>query len=194
MMPIYGSVQEGVEKDDPESRGAYPGEAWAMAVTFSADSGRTFPDVSVVASNPAEHRLFNETDILRLRDGRFLAVLREGTPPHWSHKSYSADDGKNLDPPSTSRASALAWSSFDRVRSSVRTGIWNRAVPGMSVSVSDDAGTTWRWVGQLYSGPNGDCAYPVIVRLADDRLFCVYYTSFVDGDCEVRGIWLSDDV
>ena len=64
----------------------------------------------------------------------------------------------------------------------------------MSVSVSDDAGTTWRWVGQLYSGPNGDCAYPVIVRLADDRLFCVYYTSFVDGDCEVRGIWLSDDV
>lgn len=98
MMPIYGSVQEGVEKDDPESRGAYPGEAWAMAVTFSADSGRTFPDVSVVASNPAEHRLFNETDILRLRDGRFLAVLREGTPPHWSHKSYSADDGKNLDP------------------------------------------------------------------------------------------------
>ena len=66
--------------------------------------------------------------------------------------------------------------------------------PGMSVSVSDDAGTTWRWVGQLYSGPNGDCAYPVIVRLADDRLFCVYYTSFVDGDCEVRGIWLSDDV
>ena len=66
--------------------------------------------------------------------------------------------------------------------------------PGISVSVSEDDGATWRWVGQLYSGANWDCAYPVIVRLPDGRLFCSYYTSFVDGDCEVRGMWLSDDL
>ena len=146
MMPIYGSVQEGVEKDDPESRGAYPGEAWAMAVTFSADGGRTFPDVSVVASNPAEHRLFNETDILRLRDGRFLAVLREGTPPHWSHKSYSADDGKTWTPYEQvnfkGQCPCLVQLRSGAVLCAFRDMEPGRPGMSMSVSVSDDAGTT----------------------------------------------------
>ena len=200
MIPLYGPVQEGVETGDPETR-RFPEEAWDMTVAFSSDGGRTFPELSTMASNRAEHRLFNETDILRLRDGRFLAVLREGTRPYWSHKSYSADEGK-------------PWTPYEQVNFKgdcpclvqLRSGAIlcafrdlegagpDRAGGSRSgMSVSDDDGASWRWVGQLYSGPNRDCCYPVIVRLPDDRLFCTYYTSFVDGDCEVRGMWLSDE-
>ncbi len=66
--------------------------------------------------------------------------------------------------------------------------------PGVSISLSEDNGETWRWVGQLYSGANWDCAYQNLVRLPDGRIFCAYYTSFVDRDCEIRGMWLSEDV
>ena len=212
MVPLYGPVQEGVETGDPGTR-LYPGEAWDMTVAFSSDGGRTFPELSTMASNRAEGHLFNETDILRLRDGRFLAILRDGKPPKWSHKSYSADEGKTWTPYEQvnfkgecpflvqlrSGAVLCAYrdvegSSPDRSMAASQSRSDGSSRPGVSVSVSEDDGETWRWVGQLYSGANWDCAYPVFVRLPDGRLFCSYYTSFVDGDCEIRGMWLSDDV
>jgi hypothetical protein len=195
MIPLYGPVQEGTETGDPH-RSTFSGESWATAVGFSSDGGCTFPERSIVASNPSEHRLCNETDVLRLRDGRFLAIVRDGKLPRWSLRSYSADEGKT-------------WTHYEEVNFKgecpclvqLRSGAILCAYrdrdddrPGMSVSVSDDDGESWRWVGQLYSGPNWDCSYPVIIRLPDGRLFCTYYTSFVDGDCEVRGMWLDDDV
>ena len=203
MMPMYGPVQEGDETGDPLTK-RFPGEAWDMSVAFSSDGGRTFPDLSVMASNRAELRMFNETDVLRLRDGRFLAILREGSAPKWSHRSYSSDEGRTWTPYEQvnfkaecpclvqlrSGAILCAYRDVEGNTDDNPDGIR----PGISVSISEDDGESWRWVGQLYSGPNKDCGYPVIVRLADGRLFCTYYTSFADGDCEVRGMWLSDDM
>ena len=203
MMPMYGPVQEGEETGDPLTK-RFPGEAWDMSVAFSSDGGRTFPELSVMASNRAELRMFNETDVLRLRDGRFMAILREGTAPKWSHRSYSSDEGRTWTPYEQVnfkgecpclvqlRSGAILCAYRDLEGNTDDNPDGNR--PGISVSISEDDGETWRWVGQLYSGPNKDCGYPVIVRLADGRLFCTYYTSFADGDCEVRGMWLSDDV
>ena len=196
MMPLYGPVQEGAETGDPVAHGFYPGEAWDMTVAFSSDGGRTFPELSTMASNRAEGRLFNETDILRLRDGRFLAIIREQTPPDWSFQSYSDDDGSTWTPAEQvnfkGHCPCLVQLRSGAVLCAYRDVEHGRT--GLSVSVSEDDGASWRWVGQLYSGPNWDCAYPVIVRLPDGRLFCSYYTSYVDGDCEIRGMWLSDDL
>ena len=208
MVPLYGPVQEGpepgVKRNDPASRNPHHGEAWDMTVAFSSDGGHTFPEISTMASGRAENRLFNETDILRLRDGRFLAILRDGTPPKWSHKSYSADEGRTWTPCEQVNFKAECPCLF-QLRSGAILCVYrdvegpefgrheDNTRPGISVSVSEDDGGTWRWVGQLYSGANWDCGYPVMVRLPDGRPFCTYYTSFVDGDCEVRGIWLSDD-
>ena len=174
-----------------------------MTVAFSSDGGRTFPEISTIASVPAENRLFNETDILRLRDGRFLAIIREGTPPKWSHRSYSADEGRTWTPiepvnfkgecPCLFQLRSGAILCVYRDVEGLDLGREDSTRPGISASVSEDDGETWRSVGQLYSGENKDCSYPMIVRLPDGRLFCTYYTSFVDGDCEGRGIWLSDD-
>ena len=137
-------------------------------------------------------------------DGRFMAILREGTAPKWSHRSYSSDEGRTWTPYEQVnfkgecpclvqlRSGAILCAYRDLEGNTDDNPDGNR--PGISVSISEDDGETWRWVGQLYSGPNKDCGYPVIVRLADGRLFCTYYTSFADGDCEVRGMWLSDDI
>ena len=139
-----------------------------------------------------------------MRDGRFLAILRDGKPPKWSYKSYSADEGRTWTPYEQVNFKGECPCLF-QLRSGAILCVYrdvegnspdhpDGSRPGMSASVSEDDGATWRSVGQLYSGENKDCSYPMIVRLPDGRLFCTYYTSFVDGDCEVRGIWLSDDL
>ena len=106
-------------------------------------------------SNRAEHRLFNETDILRLRDGRFLAVLREGTRPYWSHKSYSADEGKTWTPYEQVnfkgdcpclvqlRSGAILCAYRDLEGAGPDRAGGSRS--GMSVSVSDDARAGAGW-------------------------------------------------
>ena len=196
MMPLYGPVQEGSETGDPVAHSFYPGEAWDMTVAFSSDGGRTFPELSTVASNRSEGRLFNETDILRLHDGRFLAIIREQTPPEWSFQSYSDDDGSTWTTAEQVNFKGHCPCLFQLRSGAILCACRDRehGRSGLSVSISEDNGANWRWVGQLYSGANWDCAYPVIVRLPDDRIFCSYYTSYVDGDCEIRGMWLSDDL
>ena len=145
-----------------------------MTVAFSSDGGRTFPELSTVASNRSEGRLFNETDILRLHDGRFLAIIREQTPPEWSFQSYSDDDGSTWTTAEQVNFKGHCPCLFQLRSGAILCAYRDRehGRSGLSVSISEDDGANWRWVGQLYSGANWDCAYPVIVRLPDDRIFC----------------------
>ena len=139
---------------------------------------------------------------MRLRDVRFLAVLREGTPPHWSHRSYLVAVLREGTPPHWSHRSYLAddgktWTPYEQVnfkgqcpclvqlRSGAVLCVYRDLEPGRpGMSVSEDGGATWHWVGQIYSGANGTATAlggPDI--LGRER----------DGDCEIRGVWLSDD-
>ena len=165
-----------------------------MAVGYSKDGGRTVCDLSVMATDPTQQSRFNETDLLRLADGRFLAIVRVGTPPHWSYRCYSEDQGKTWTPYQRvsfkGQCPCLVQLRSGDVLCAYRDMEPNR--PGISVSVTDDAGKTWRWVGQVYSGANWDCGYPVMIPLPDGRIFCVYYTAFVDGDCRIQGMWLEE--
>ena len=135
MVPVFGPM-----KEEPE--------AWALAVGFSADGGRTFIDLAVMATAPAEKRKFCENSILRLDDGRFLAVIREETPSartafcengSWlssgkkhllsGHTSATQKTTARPGPPqcrSTSRANARVSYIFAPALSSVPTGTWSR--------------------------------------------------------------------
>ena len=67
--------------------------------------------------------------------------------------------------------------------------------PGVACALSADAGQTWVTLGQLYAGGGRDCAYPSLVRLSDDRLYCAFYTSASPthtGASEIHGLVLAD--
>ena len=58
---------------------------------------------------------------------------------------------------------------------------------GTGLVLSPDGGKTWDYLGNVddTAGENG---YPDLVRLADGRILCVYYT----GHTNIRGVFLEE--
>lgn len=168
------------------------GHGWEATVTTTADGGRTFSRPVIIATDPAID--FNDTALARLDDGRILALIRSEQPPFHAYQSYSADDGATWSPPRPAgflggtpclyrlRSGALVC--FYRDREPER--------PGVSCVVSDDDGTSWRFIGQLYAAPDWFCGYPAVAQLTDDSFLCIYFTAIVDGNSEVQGVVLRD--
>ena len=83
MLPIYGADE--------------PGGSTYAAVAFSSDWGRTWGHKTVVARS--SKIIFYEPAVTRLRDGRFMAVIRTQDPPFDSYLSYSSDEGRTWTEP-----------------------------------------------------------------------------------------------
>ncbi len=186
----YGRVRE-----LPDGRVFIPGggqklgeEPWYSGYFVSHDGGRTFPDLVTVA-----HGLADEIDLAPLGDGRWIAMVRDLEPPHYLHRSYSEDDGRTWSSPVNSGMLGHCPSFLVMPSGALLLGHrqLDRSRPhGCGLIASTDGGESWEDMGNIYVAPNDirDCSYPSMVLLDDGRVFCSYYTEFVDGNCDIEGV------
>lgn len=168
----------------------------ATGVGFSHDGGKTWNDFSLIHADYEGTLCPNETDLLKLRDGRYLAMIRSN-PTLRLYKSFSSDEGKTWTPieqtPLPGNCPSLLMLNSGAILCAYR----NRTVgsEGLGVGVSYDDGATWTHLRNLYDASNLDCAYPSLVRLPNGDIFCSYYTAAepaFTGWCEIHGLFLRD--
>lgn len=145
----------------------------------SNDDGRTW---KVSATINAEG---NETDILHLGGGRWLAACREFREPRDVHLELfaSGDDGRTwvrklpltLPRQVTGHLVRLA---DGRVLLSHGNRCWNNF--GVDVRMSEDEGATWSAPVRIADCPRSDCGYPSTVQREDGRVVTAYYTQVSD--------------
>jgi hypothetical protein len=165
---------------------------WASAIIYSSDNCQTFHDLTIIADTPGMD--FCDNDLIRLDDGRWLAVIRTDQPPFESYQSYSADDGRTWSPVEPCGFKGQNPTLFRLPSGAIVCAYRDREPgrPGLSCSVTNDGGGTWHFIGQLYRGSHWHCGYANFAHLPDGRLFCSYYTSLVDGNSEVHGLYLRE--
>ena len=164
------------------------------AVAFSTDDGLTWDKHANVAM--AEDINFYETDIIRLDGGRLLAVIRTLDEPFAAYQSQSADEGYTWTAPRPTGFYGETPRLF-RLRADTLLCAYRDRDParlGISYSVSKDDGETWQFGGQLYQARDWNCGYPDLVRLPGGEIFCVFYTEYNAGDCQVRGLFLQNEI
>ena len=186
MVTVYG-IPAGV--DDPKLR--------ALGVAFSADGGHTWPESSLVYEDRKGDICPSETDIIRLLDGRILAIIRANAAKRL-YRSYSADEGQTWTPIEPTempgQCPCVIYLASGALLCAYRDMRPEQA--GMSCSISEDMGQSWQPLGYLYKGANFDCAYPAMTTLPDGRIYCAYYTAAtpdaITGTCDIRGLVLRD--
>lgn len=165
-------------------------EDWQFGVAFSDARGESFTSPVVIAAESGKG--FCEGDVIRLDDGRFLAVIREQITLD-SVIAYSADEGRTWTAPQPAgfKGSNIK---LHRLRSGAILCAYrdeDAARRGVSCSVSDDGGRSWRWIGQLYVAaddarhtPGHLCGYPDLIATGDGELLAVLHT-YADADEEI---------
>lgn len=163
---------------------------WQFGVSFTDAEGQGFTSPVVIAAG--EGRGFCEGDIVRLADGRFLAVIREQMGLE-SVCAISADEGQTWSVPRPAGFKG-ANIKLHRLRSGAVLCLYRDEDParrGVGCSASDDGGETWRSIGRLYAAPpDADhapghlCGYPDIIERGDGELAAVLNT-YADGDGEI---------
>ena len=155
---------------------------WHAGVTTTDARGEGFTPPVVIAQAP--DRDFSDIDLVRLADGRFLAVIREQITRR-SVFAHSADEGRSWTP---IRETGFLGANIKlhRLRSGAVLCLYRDEDParrGVSCSVSDDGGAAWRHVGRLYVAdpsvphrPGNLCGYPDVVPLDGDEFACVLHT------------------
>jgi len=179
MMPAYGADA--------------PGGATYPVVAFSSDGGHTWGDRSIIAKGSLV--TLYEPAIIRLRDSRFLAVIRTQDPPYTSYRSYSGDEGRTWTVPEPLPFCGQTPYLFE-LRTGVVLCVYRDRSPaclGVSASVTHDDGLTWEYAGRLYTGADWNCGYPSLVRLTSGELYCVYYSCYESGNSEVHGVFLAEE-
>ena len=177
MIPAYGS--------DSLTGQTFP------CVGFSSDEGETWRGRSVIAKS-REGLTFYEPAVIRLRDGRYLAIIRTMEPPYTSYQSYSVDEGETWSVPTPVSFRGQTPFLFE-LKPGVIICTYRDMTPdhfGVAASVTYDEGVTWNYEGHIYEGTDWNCGYPSVVRLQDKQLLCVYYTCYEDGNSEVHGAFL----
>jgi len=165
-------------------------QGWRSGVTFvdpTAGGGSSgYSPPTILAAAPG--RDFSDTDVVRLVDGRLLAVIREHATRE-AYQTHSADEGRTW--------SALRPTGFKganpklhRLRSGAIICLYrdqDPARPGISCSLSTDGGAAWRFIGQLYVAepgvvprPGEHCGYPTGVTLGDGDLLVAAHT-YIDA-------------
>ena len=127
----------------------------------------------------------NETDILHLGGGRWLAACREFQEGRDVHLELfgSTDDGATwarkmpltLPRQVTGHLTRLA---DGRILLSHGNRCWHNF--GVDVRISDDEGATWSPPVRLADCPRSDCGYPSTVQRDDGKAVTAYYTQVSD--------------
>lgn len=161
---------------------------WHAGVSVSDAAGDHLGQPTIIARE--DGRDYSDIDIVRLADGRFLAVIRE----HQTRQSVwstSADEGATW---SAIRPTAFKGSNIKlyKLRSDAVICAYRDEDPerrGVSLSLTEDGGESWSGLGQLYAAgaealhePGSVCGYPDIVDLGDGELGAVLHSyPTVDG-------------
>ena len=144
---------------------------WQAGVTFSGPEADSFHPVTLVAAAP--DRDYSDIDVVRLRDGRFLAIVREHLTLQ-SVQAWSADEGRSWTSPRPTPfrgSNVRLWA----LRSGAIICAYRDEDParrGVSVSLTEDGGETWLDIGQIYAAdehaahvPGSVCGYPTFAAL-----------------------------
>ena len=172
---------------------------WHAGVSVSDAAGERFDPPTIIAQ--ADGLDYSDIDVIRLDDGRFLAVVRE----HQTRQSVfstSADEGATWSP---IRPTAFKGSNIKlfRLRSGQVVCVYRDEDPaqrGVSVSLTGDAGESWTSLGQLYAAgpesqhePGSVCGYPDLVTLANGEIGAVLH-PYPDADgIQLQWFRLRDD-
>ena len=163
---------------------------WQFGVSFTDAEGNGFTPPVVVAASP--ERGYCEGDVIRLNDGRFLAVIREQITQR-SVCAFSSDEGQTWTPlrPTGFKGSNIK---LHRLRSGALLCAYRDEDPtrrGVGCSVSKDGGLSWRWIGHLYAAaPEAPrelghlCGYPDLVSTGDGEIVAMLHT-YPDADGEI---------
>jgi len=140
---------------------------YGSAIIRSTDKGKTWGDVTIIAPSSPSDRC--EPDVIELKDGRLLCVMRPGM-----EQSISLDKGKTWTKPRelVPFARGHAPSLLQTKDGTIICGYRELPQPRTSVIVSSDGAKTWSRP-LLIDWPGG--AYPNFVELDDGRILCIYY-------------------
>lgn len=172
---------------------------WHSGVSRSDRSGAWFEPPVIVAQ--ADGRDYSDIDVVRLADGRFLAVVREHLTRQ-SVQAWSSDEGRTWTPPAPTPFLASNIK-LHRLRSGIVVCAYRDEDPGrrgVSLAWTADGGSTWRDGGHLYAAeadaqhePGSVCGYPDLVTLGGDRHLAVLHTYPVaSGGIELRCLELRE--
>ena len=154
---------------------------WHAGVSISDPDGEHIGPPTIIAQ--ADGRDYSDIDVVRLDDGRFLAVIRE----HQTRQSVwstSADEGRTW---SAIQPTPFLGSNIKlfRLRSGAIACAYRDEDPdrrGVSLSLTDDGGATWSTAGQLYAAgpdsrhePGSVCGYPDVAQLRSGELGVVLH-------------------
>jgi hypothetical protein len=173
-------------------------EGWHAGVTFSDPDGDHFEPPTIIARE--DGRDYSDIDLVRLRDGRFLAVVREHKTRQ-SVFSHSDDEGRSWSP---IRPTPFLGSNIKlfQLRSGAVVCAYRDEDPdrrGVSASITHDGGATWAFLGQLYAAPSDSlheagsvCGYPDLVSLGNDEIGAVLHTYPTEDGIELHWLRLRD--
>jgi hypothetical protein len=171
---------------------------WHAGVSFSGPSGDDIGPPTIIAREPG--RDYSDIDVVRLDDGRFLAVVREHQTKQ-SVLSHSSDEGRTWTP---IRPTPFLGSNIKlvRLRSGAILCAYRDEDPerrGVSASVTTDGGETWAFAGRLYAAgpdalhqPGAVCGYPDAVPLSDGTLGVVLHSYPTSAGIQLHWLRLRD--
>ena len=165
----YRSRAEGTASTQPPD--------WVLA-GFSSDNLRTWT-YRVIADSSGGIG-FSEGDLVRLDNGRFVAIYGNNAGSPYFFETHSDDEGQTWSPmrqldfrgdsPSMIRLTG------NRILAAIRH-MPEAGNPGIGLVISPDGGQSWQNLGNAVDQSMWDMGYPDLVRLADGRILCVYYTA-----------------
>ena len=175
LMPLYAYV-EGEEGE----AGRQSSPRHFSYVYRSRDGGRSWGDRSLIAAG------FNETNLVRLKSGKLLAVMREEQkPPGRSALTESSDDGRQWSRPRyVTGASQHPASLLQTPDGTVVLSHGVRHPPyGAQALLSRDDGRTWDRNRKIMLGyhSSGGGGYPCTIRLDSGHLLTLYYGNSHQG-------------
>ena len=158
-------------------------DQWHAGVTFTDANGAGYTQPVVFAYDPA--RNYADTDVVRLPDGRYLAVIRELTYKD-SFYCLSSDEGKTWTPMRPTGFKGANIKLFALRSGGVLCAYRNEDDPanrGVACSITHDGGETWREIGWLYRAdptakhsPSYLCGYPDMVYVGDREILATLHT------------------
>jgi len=176
-------------------------EEWHSGVSFcDPNDNYSFSKPVIIAKDM--NRNYSDIDVVRVNDGRLLAVIREHNLKKsvfshsdnegvtWSPIHYTGFLGSNI--------KLLKLNSGDIICAYRDENPKNF---GVSISISSDSGSKWEYIGQIYSAsqnsrhiPGLKCGYPDMVYLNNKDILGVLHTyPDKNGRMSIQQFYLRDN-